>query len=1406
MPSTNSSIDPLLQGYLTLPAVEKHIVDLLAVNHAPMSKELINRALPLPKGKVLDLELLIESGLVTRHKAIGRPESYQCSIHLKDRILRHLAKTPETFDAVIERVQTVLPRDHYVRNVPNGSGASVHQFLSDDIFVREVRIALYHGKMAYLLELENAWKEFPGYFHGGYWRSLSSPHAVLADALSNPFDVSVMDALPPEIPPRVLIPMARRMVHRLEFNRAQYDFLCQWEKAFETSLPNLGFAGLLLGDSQVALDRVRADTHDPQIPERMALLGVLNLLSGDPDFGIQAFESALKTQRRLTGDKSALVPGIYSAFHIFALLLRRTSKDLTRARGLIKLAEAEARSYPIYVLLGDFHAYEGSATSPRSFVETMCRSFLNALEYPFCDPWGILFGLTLLKRHDLHESAMELLVPKLTSFAESLYENGLVWPASEIEALAEELGASKDNAQGRWRDFKQQSGFTLLCERVRIEAPWERVLFAIENRFSGKNALRTGDAAQAGESPLRLAWYLDENYSGYGLEAREQKRQGAGWSKGKKVGFKTLKQTAASRPYVTEQDLRIIEHISVDSYGAEIQDPAWRALQGHPAFFDSEDRPLELDFLTPELRIVRTEGGRIRVTMWPQPGWEESLILSMDRPGRLVAVELRQEHLRLHDIIGKGFEAPIEAHDALIDRLKAVSALVTIASELEVNDPDGGHLVPAASIPRVFATREGEGLYVQIQVRPFGDKGPSANPGEGPKTLMSLLEGQRLRTQRDHSEELERAKSLVAACPTLEDAVHPEDPWRFELLSAEDAYQALLELTACPEDSHLIEWPKGEPIVMAGQGDSKRFSVRVGEQRDWFQVSGELVLDHGEVLQMQTLLELTRDNQSRFITLADDRILALTDTFRKRIEDLRAFSEKAGKQLKVHPLALPLIQGMADEFGSFEADEAFQARIRALELSRHIEPELPSTLMAELRDYQLQGFRWLSRLAAWGVGACLADDMGLGKTLQAIALMLARAPDGPTLVIAPTSVVFNWQAEITRFAPTLRPLALTGDRDALVAGLGPYDVLIVSYGLLQQESVAELLAAKPFRTLVLDEAQAIKNAMTRRSQSVMSLQGDFRLVMTGTPLENHLGELWNLFRFINPGLLGSEKSFNERFALPIERDRSKTARQRLKQLIQPFILRRTKSEVLTELPERTEIELKVVLEPREATFYEALRQKLSNELQTAPEPMHGEHQGLRVLAAITQLRRACCNPNLVAPDLGLPSSKMALLKETLTELLDNRHKALVFSQFVDHLSLVRKELDAMGIRYQYLDGQTPQNLRKKAVEAFQAGEGEVFLISLKAGGSGLNLTAADYVIHLDPWWNPAVEDQASSRAHRMGQERPVTVYRLVTAGTIEEQIVALHKSKRDLAESLLEGGDMAGRLDTEALLRMIQLA
>jgi SNF2 family DNA or RNA helicase len=441
------------------------------------------------------------------------------------------------------------------------------------------------------------------------------------------------------------------------------------------------------------------------------------------------------------------------------------------------------------------------------------------------------------------------------------------------------------------------------------------------------------------------------------------------------------------------------------------------------------------------------------------------------------------------------------------------------------------------------------------------------------------------------------------------------------------------------------------------------------------------------------------------------------------------------------------------------------------------------------------------------LGACLADDMGLGKTVQIIALLLHRAKLGPALVVAPTSVCDNWQREVERFAPSLRVRSFAGgDRQQILEGLGPRDIVLVSYTLLQQE--VEGFEAIAWSTAVLDEAQFIKNSESLRAKAAFRLRASARVAATGTPVENHAGDLFSLFRFLVPDLLGSYADFSRRFApgagasagSTSAEERRVATRRALRRLVQPFVLRRTKAQVLDDLPPLTEIQHKITLSAAEAGLYESVR-------RTALAKLSGAYQDpqarLQVLAEITKLRRLCCHPGLVVPDAEVDSSKLAGFLELVEELREGHHRALVFSQFVDMLTLAKSLLEQKEITFQYLDGSTPPKQRTAAVDAFQAGEGDVFLISLRAGGFGLNLTAADYVIHLDPWWNPAVEAQASDRAHRIGQTRPVTVYRLITARTIEEKIVELHRTKRDLADSLLEGTDRSAALSLDELRSLI---
>ena len=800
--------------------------------------------------------------------------------------------------------------------------------------------------------------------------------------------------------------------------------------------------------------------------------------------------------------------------------------------------------------------------------------------------------------------------------------------------------------------------------------------------------------------------------------------------------------------------------------------------------------------------MIRRKDSGLRLELDPQPLGENALILIQDGSHRLVVVSFTKEQMKLAGVLEGALDVPKSGEADVLSTAKSLSSLLSVQSDITFGKDAADANVKAVNAearPHLHLLPFHAGLRAEFFVQPFGDSGPFYAPGQGGENVFTEMMGESVSTRRNLKQEYKRAQEIVAACPSLANVANGELS-AAEFSFADDALEMLLQIEPLRDVGKLmIHWPQGQSMRIAGLVTEKQLRVRIERDRDWFAASGEVVIDELLQMDLMKLMDLVSASPGRFIALDDGRFLALTEQFRKRIASLAAYGERKGDTLRFPQIRASAFSDI-DEWCTLKADKHWKACLKRIQEAGDVVADVPSTLNAELRDYQIEGFRWLCRLAHWGAGACLADDMGLGKTLQAIAMLLRRGADGPALVIAPMSVCFNWEAELHRFAPTLNPRMFgAGDRDAFFAELGPRDVAITSYGLLHTE--AERLQAIQWNTVILDEAQAIKNTLTKRSQAAMSLTADFRMILTGTPIENHLGELWNLFQFINPGLLGSMEQFHQRFALPIERDHNRDAGQQLKRLVQPFLLRRTKTQVLSELPPRIEVTVPVTLTDEESVLYEAARQRAVKELAKDSDAK-GKH--LRILAEIMRLRRACCHPSLLLPDCNLPGAKLAAFSETIDELLENKHKALVFSQFVDHLSILRAELDRKNIAYQYLDGSTSMKDRKKAVEAFQNGEGDVFLISLKAGGTGLNLTAADYVLHMDPWWNPAVEDQAADRAHRMGQLRPVTIYRFITRGTIEEKILALHATKRDLADSLLEGTDTTGRLSAEELLALIR--
>ena len=468
-------------------------------------------------------------------------------------------------------------------------------------------------------------------------------------------------------------------------------------------------------------------------------------------------------------------------------------------------------------------------------------------------------------------------------------------------------------------------------------------------------------------------------------------------------------------------------------------------------------------------------------------------------------------------------------------------------------------------------------------------------------------------------------------------------------------------------------------------------------------------------------------------------------------------------------------------------------------------PELkvPKKLKAELRGYQDEGYRWLQFLAGNGLHGILADDMGLGKTVQTLAHLTAereKKPGRPSLVIAPTSVVPNWAAEVEKFAPHLKALVLQGkDRAALFSKIVKADLVLTSYPLLTQDF--EILKAQDWHTLVLDEAQYIKNPKALTAKNACKLNAANRICLSGTPMENHLGELWSLMRFLMPGFLGDEKTFNTNLRKPIERDRSMEAQLALNRRVAPLILRRTKNEVAKDLPEKTEIIHGIDLSGKQTDLYESVRAAMDKRVRDAISEKGLAKSHIIVLDALLRLRQICCHPQLLkipAARKVQESAKLEFLtEELLPTLIEEGRRILLFSTFTSMLAIIEEHLKKQAIPYLIITGQTKE--RASLVKKFQQGEVPVFLIYLKAGGTGLNLTAADTVIHYDPWWNPAAENQATDRAHRIGQKKPVFVHKLVCRGSIEERMLELQKHKSGLVEALLSEETSKLKIDPETL-------
>jgi superfamily II DNA or RNA helicase/tetratricopeptide (TPR) repeat protein len=1218
--------------------------------------------------------------------------------------------------------------------------------------VRDFRLDLYRGdRQEFCVSLAELVKTFPD----DYERVL--PLCRIAAGHHSP---DWLNHLEPSIRALLVQGVVLKGSQRLEPAPSITAWLAK-NSAGHRTFRQLYFEEMFLIDSSKVKNQIKGETECP------AHVGWYEFSKGRYAKARLAFEEALVASQRETSGKVSLFG--YPGFLYPLTLLKAENYEQAR-RYLNGLRGLDMKALMWLVDIRQRGGIGEPLWLPRLRKQDPETSGLELFNCVLCLYWA---GV---------EEAVEFL-PALEKLREKARSSGYLWVDRELGVLIRRLWQQHPNPVAGYQELGEAE--SALIDILQPTEAWRRTM----------DALRQVAQEIGPQTDERVIWRVEEDQGQFSVKPLIQKRsKRGGWTTGRELLPARILNKHAD--CLIEQDRSALRTLvqGLDAY--RVGDETTLAeLVGHPYVYweDQPEMKVEVDRGAPELRVLR-QGEQIVVDIQPVlPYFSADVGVLSEGPHRVRVYRLTEAQKSIAQVLGRGFRVPVEALEEISDTVEALSPVIGVQSEFLGNFAGAKAVEPDSSL-HLFVLPHNSGLKFEIRILPLGAEGPLLRPGQGGRSVVAETKTGRLQTVRDFDAEMAGRDQLLHRCAAL----RKYSMGGFDF-SVEDPVDCLEILDALAQGEDLgitFHWPEGKSMSVTQPQAPAEFTVK--KSNDWFAVDASLKVDEDTVLDVRQLLQAHQEGHGRFLSLGHGRFVALTEKIKKQLERLADLSHQQGDEVALHPLAAMAAFGQ-DTGVALRGDSHWKDLHNRVGAAMESVPKPPHNLQAQLRDYQIMGFQWMSRLANAGMGACLADDMGLGKTLQALACILDRASGGPTLVVAPTSVCPNWVDEARRFAPTLRPyLYSEHDRARLISDAGPFDVIIVSYGLLTRET--ERFTARQWRTLVLDEAQAIKNYQTKRFQSVTELPADFRLATTGTPIENNLDELWTLFHFLNPGLLGTRDIFTKRFAGPIENGSDPRARARLRDVVRPFILRRLKSEVLHELPPRTEITLRIEMEAEEKALYENLRRQAAERFENEKE----KKDTLAVLAELMKLRRLCCHPDLVVPGANVEASKLDAFRELVAELLENGHKALVFSQFVDVLGILREQLDHMGVSYQYLDGSTPQKERAKRVADFQNGQGDLFLISLKAGGTGLNLTAADFVIHYDPWWNPAVEDQASDRAYRMGQTRPVTVYRLVARGTIEEKIVELHRSKRDLASSLLEGTDTETRLDSDQLIALLQ--
>ena len=975
---------------------------------------------------------------------------------------------------------------------------------------------------------------------------------------------------------------------------------------------------------------------------------------------------------------------------------------------------------------------------------------------------------------------------------------------SEIGIIANEMASIFPTSSVTKENLKALFGGTGIIGSVPRKESWEMALSEITS---------SADSSKAEEVPeeKRIIYFVDDKWITALLEQTKNPSTGV-WGGDRLLSRSEFLRGEYEAMDIT--DLRLSRALSTKP----IQKPditvivpmmagSGRVFTGQ--HFRQPYTPLEIENEAPFVAFTG-KGGSISVSSNISPG----------KDGVIPPVTVRRNGLGYKCISANPVQRDIIAHLLEVGTFpsSALPSIRSTISSLEGVLEVKSDLSRTAFIPtmegstrvciRIVPMKDDDGYSLKVAAAPYEDGDLRCPPGDGERDVYDSTGGESRFIRRDLQSEYDNYCTLREFFDSLDLECEDDGTWNIYDSSS------LLEVLSFAYDNRDIcftEWPEGRALRFRGELKRGDIDITVSSGMNWFEVEGNVNLG-GNSIDLEELLRKMKETPEKgFIKLGEKDYIRMTKTIEQHLRNLDALlagGEGRGRKVPVYRVG-PLAEVLGSEGGlDGEMDEGFKNFLRKMQEAYDTVPEVPKGLNATLRPYQKEGYVWMKRLDSWGAGACLADDMGLGKTVQTLAFILSKSSEGPSLVIAPKSVLPNWESEAAKFVPSLKVTVLneTRDRRDAVAKAGPDEIILSTYGVLSTES--DTLASREWNVVCLDEAHQIKNRNTRVSAAAMELKASSRVILTGTPIQNHLGELWNLFQFLNPGLLGSWQDFKARYMVA---DRDERNSGFLRDLIQPFILRRTKEEVLDELPEKIIYEQTVRLSPEEMQVYEAMRTDVESRIKDPSGGKKGRSVPFRkdsvpvdFFAELTRLRLASLSLSLVSDDWKGGSSKTEALLDLLEQIYRvEGNQVLVFSQFTSYLTQIKVELDKRGYRYLYLDGQTELEERRDLVRQFQEGDCPLFLSSLKAGGLGLNLTAANYVIILDPWWNPAIENQAMDRAHRIGQKRTVTVIRLISEHTIEEKILRLHESKQALSDEMLDGTAYSGKLTMDDVLDMV---